>query len=247
MNDPRDRSSTNGSVPSPGDSVDEWASRLLDGDIVATDVPPALRGDVARRMETFSRQRHALAEIDGLASDTALERAVDRGLAAHRRQQFVRRPRAFGVAAAAASVLVLAGLGLTRVGSDEPVDLADGEAAVMSAADASTPMAYSDAPKMEQATTVAEPSLALTPDESIVAFESEEELRTLSETWSFDALTRESSQQTEAVPCLSEPMIRLVTRNALFRGQPVEVYLADSGDIIVYALSDCSVLLRLGA
>lgn len=243
MNDPREKPANDGAIPST--DVDELASRLLDGDIVASDVPSSLRDDVTRRMKTFARQRDVLGEITGSISPATIDRSVDRALSAYRRQRAVRRPRIIGVAAAAASILVLAGLGLTRVGSDEPMSFAEAGASVMIASDTVAASA-NDAAKMDRPAQ-ATPSLALTQDAPIIEFDSADELRSLAETWSMEELTRESSQQTTVTPCLSEPTARLVTRNARFRGQPVEIYRADTGDITVHAQSDCAVLLRLGA
>lgn len=249
MNDSRDTPANDTNVPST--DVDELASRLLDGDIAVADVPPELRDDVTRRRETFARHRLALGDIAESASLETIERSVDRALTAYRRQRLVHRPRSVGVAAAAASILVLAGLGLTRIGSDESLTVADGGAAVMIASDTASP-SVNDAAKMEQPASAAAPSLALTPDETIVEFESEEELRALSDTWSVEEMLLDNPQpdvssQSEVTPCSTEPTTRLLTRNARFRGLPVEIYRAGTGEIIVYAQSDCSVLLRLGA
>lgn len=243
MNDPRETPANDGVIPST--DVDELASRLLDGDIGASDVPSSLRDDVTRRKETFARQRDVLGEITGSISPATIDRSVDRALSAYRRQRAVRRPRTVGVAAAAASILVLAGLGLTRVGSDETMIVADDQASVMITSDTAA-TGTKDAATMSQSAE-ATPSPALTPDDPIVEFDSADELRSLAETWSVEEFTRESSQQTTVTPCLSEPTTRLLTRNARFRGQPVEIYRADTGDITVYAQSDCAVLLRLGA
>lgn len=249
MNDPRDALANNATEPST--DVDEFASRLLDGDIVMADVPPALRDDVTRRRETFARQRLALGDITGSASQDTIERSVDRALTAYRRQRMVRRPRVIGVAAAAASILVLAGLGFTRIGSDEPLTVADGGAAVMVASDTVSP-SVSEATKMDPLAAAAAPSLALSPEDTIVEFESADELRVLVDGWSVDVMRQEfphedTSSQSMSAPCSSEPTAQLLTRNARFRGQPVEIYRADTGDIIVYAQTDCAVLLRLGA
>lgn len=246
MSDPRDTPANDASLSST--DVDEMASRLLDGNITVADIPAALRDDVIRRRDAFGRQRQALSDITESRShiDTngLVDASVDRAVAAYRRQRALRRPRTIGVAAAAASVLVLAGMGLTRVGSDEPMDFAGGEAAVMVASD-SVVTSLSDAAKVEQSS--AEPSLAPAPDEAIVEFGSAEELRTFSEAWTPDEPRQESSLESTVAPCQTDPAVRLLTRNARFRGRPVEIYRADTGDIIVYAQSDCSVLLRLGA
>lgn len=240
MNDPRETPASDDAVPST--DIDELASRLLDRDIDASDVPSALRDDVLRRQETFARQRRALAASTESISPATLERSIGHALSALRRQRAARRPGAVGIAAAAASVLVLAGLGLTRVGSDEPMDFADGGASVMISSEA----AANDVAKMEPSA-AAVPSLALTPDDPIIEFDSEEELRALADTWPVEESTQDSEQQTTVASCLNEPTVRLLTRDARFRGQPVEIYRADTGDITVYAQSDCAVLLRLGA
>lgn len=243
MNDPRETPANDSAVPST--DVDELASRLLDGDIVASDVPAELRDDVTRRQEVFARQRRVLGDLTGSASSATIERSLDRALSAYRRQRALRRPRTIGVAAAAASILVLAGLGLTRVGSDEPMSFAEAGASVMIASDTVATSA-NDAAKMDQSA-MAAPSLALTPDDPLVEFDSAEELRALTDTWPVEESTPESSQETTVAPCLDDPTARLLTRNARFRGQPVEIYRTDTGDITVYAQSDCAVLLRLGA
>lgn len=243
MTDPRATPANDSAFPSS--DVDELASRLLDGDIVASDVPPALRDDVTRRQETFARQRRILGDISGSISSATIDRSLDRALSAYRRQRALRRPRVLGVAAAAASILVLAGLGLTRLTSEEPMRFAEAGASVMIASD-TTAASVNDAAKMDQSAVPA-PSLALTPDDPLVEFDSAEELRALADTWSVDEFTQENTQSTTLAPCLSEPTARLLTRNARFRGQPAEIYRTDTGDITVYAQSDCAVLLRLGA
>lgn len=232
-------------------SDDELASRLLDGDISTDEVPDSRRAAVVRRMETFARLRRELSRIELVPSAGDVDQVIDRALAIHRRQRVLRRPRSFGIAAAAASILVVAGLGFTRIASNDPADVvADGGAALMSAPKAadSEPAAATvdEAAGDEAAGDAVVPSLAMTPDGAVIEFDSAEELRTIADSWSVDALVQETARESSVSRCPTEKTTRVVTANARYQGQVVEIHLADDGRITVLVQADCSIALQLG-
>lgn len=225
------------------DRIDELASRRLDGDIPESEVPADVRAAVNLRTEAFARQRLMLGNVDRVISPEAIERAV----AAHRVR---RRRRSTGTMAAAAAVLVLAGVGLTRLAANEPSDLSavESEAAVMIAPAESADSATRDGADASvtvaaDASTSAEPYAAA----DVIDIESVEELETLSANWPMDEMAKQTAEQTSDAICVEDETQRLITRRARYRGEPVEIYLTDNGVISVYAQSDCSLVVRLGA
>lgn len=221
--------------------IDELASRLLDGDIAESEVPTHLRTAVDLRREAFARQRRVLGDVDRAVA----QHAIDRAVASHRAQ---RRRRSSGVLAAAAAVLILAGVGFTRLAANEPRDLSAAEngAAVMIAPAESADSATRDGVDSSvapDAVTSAEPYATA----DVIDIESLEELETLSASWPMEEMARQSADQTADAICIDDEAQRLITRRARFRGEPVEIYLADNGEISVYAQSDCSLVVRLGS
>lgn len=224
------------------DRIDELASRRLDGDITESEVPAELRSAVNLRTEAFARQRRMLGSVERVIAPETINRAV----AAHRGQ---RRRRSTGTVAAAAAVLILAGVGFTRLAANEPSDLSAVEngAAVMIAPAESADLATRDGADSSvtvaaDATTSAEPSAA-----DVIDIESVEELETLSASWPMDDMAKQTAEQTSDAICVEDETQRLITRRARYRGEPVEIYLTDNGVISVYAQSDCSLVVRLGA
>lgn len=223
--------------------IDELASRLLDGDIAESEVPAHLRTAVNFRRETFARQRRVLGNVDRAVA----QQAIDRAVTAHRAQ---RRRRSTGILAAAAAVLTLAGVGFTRLATNEPSDLSavENAATVMIApaetADSATQDgADSSVDAAADAVASAEPYATA----DVIDIESLEELETLSASWPMDEMAKQSAEQTSDAVCIDDEAQRLITRRARYRGEPVEIYLADNGEISVYAQSDCSLVVRLGS
>lgn len=231
--------------PQSNDSerIDELASRLLDGDISESEVPEPLRTAVNLRSEAFARQRHLLGNFDREVA----QHAIDRAVAAHRAQ---RRRRSSGILAAAAAVLILAGVGFTRLAANEPRGLSAVEngTAVMIAPAESVDSATGDGADSSvtaaaDAVTSAEPYATA----DVIDIESIEELETLSASWPTDEMAKGTAEQTSDAICIEDEAQRLITRRARYRGEPVEIYLADNGEISVYAQSDCSLVVRLGS
>lgn len=225
------------------DRIDELASRRLDGDITESEVPAELRSAVNLRTEAFARQRRILGNVERVIAPETIDRAV----AAHRGQ---RRRRSTGTMAAAAAVLILAGVGFTRLAANEPSDLSAVEngAAVMiapaeSADSATRDGADSSVTVAADATTSAEPYAAA----DVIDIESVEELETLSASWPMEDMAKQTAEQTSDAICVDDETQRLITRRARYRGELVEIYLTDNGVISVYAQSDCSLVVRLGA
>ena len=223
--------------------IDDLASRLLDGDIAESEVPSHLRAAVDLRKEAFARQRRVLGDIDRAVA----QRVIDRAVASHRAQ---RRRRSSGIVAAAAAVLILAGVGFTRLAANEPSDLSAVEngAAVM-IAPAESAEAETEDGVDSSVTLAADAVVSAEPFSTadVIDIESLEELETLSASWPMDEMVKQSAEQTSDAICIEDETQRLITRRARFRGEPVEIYLADNGEISVYAQSDCSLVVRLGS
>lgn len=230
---------------SDSDRIDELASRLLDGDVSESEVPEQLKAAVTERMEAFARQRRVLGRLDRVVPREAIDRAV----AAHRRQ---RGRRSTGIVAAAAAVLILAGVGFTRLAVNEPNDLSAEENGVaVMIAPASPGSADSETrtgvDSSTEAAADAAASVEVPGDADVIDIGSLEELETLSANWPMDEMAKQSAKQTSDAICVEDDSQRLLTRRARYRGEPVEIYLADDGVISVYAQADCSLVARLGA
>ncbi|MFM8381607.1 MAG: hypothetical protein ACKOA6_06365 [Actinomycetota bacterium] len=231
--------------PSSNDSerIDDLASRLLDDDIAESEVPAHLRTAVNFRREAFARQRRVLGDVDREVA----QHAIDRAVAAHRAQ---RRRRSTGVLAAAAAVLTLTGVGFTRLASNEPNDLSaieSGAAVMIAPAETADSSTRDGADSSVDAATDAVASAEPYATADVIDIGSLEELETLSASWPMDEMAKQSAEQTSDAVCIEDEAQRLLTRRARYRGEPVEIYLADTGEISVYAQSDCSLVVRLGS
>lgn len=186
--------------------IDDWASRLIDGDIVLDDVDHVWREAVRARAEQFGVVRETLlASRDIVPANT--DAVVARALSMSPRH---RRPRIYvaGLAAAAA-VATIVGVAVSSAGdSREPSMVAE---VATAPADASQTMIAADEPApATEAPTAGQASTAM------------------------------DASAGDACPDDLRPTI---IPRAYIDGEAVEIHWSAVDGVVVYRISDCSVVL----
>ena len=274
MNDPH-----NPSLPEDSsilDDVDDFASGFVDGLVTVDDLPDSIRSSVLARAAVFDRQRQSLLRTD---REFALERRqasdgqrddvdqndIDRAIAAYRRQQRQRLPRSIGLVAAAASFLILSGLVIAQVGSDDSPNIMTEAADMALALSPAEESNATDSNRMSSAQTesaVDDSALAtydgaqtlesddLTAsalDSEIIDIQSIAELQDFSESASMNLLAEQSVQDKSNQLCVTDETLRLITRRARFQGTLVEIYQSPTNGLRVYSQIDCRLIAQLGS
>jgi len=255
----------------PIGDLDDLASRFVDGLLTVDEIPEALRSSVLARAAEFDQLRQSLLRIDS----TVDTNPIDAALAAYRQQRSRRIPRSLGTAAAAASILVLSGLVITQIGSDDPQDImtSDSESALaMAATDQFAPdeSGLYDSDSMSSAKTETMPddssldadglpqasNSAASDDlnQEIIDIASVVELQDFASSSQFEELAQESARELASPKCITDGSQRLITRRARFQGILVEIYQFPSktspgtspARLNVFAQSDCALVASLG-
>lgn len=227
--------------------IDELASRLVDRDIDLADVPTALRVAVESRAAQFSTNRQQLLTSLPQADGSTIDSAINVALRSSRSQPVVRaKSRKFGVyigaLAAAAAVVAVVGVAVTQSGSsDESVsDMA--VTAKISPEVAAAPMA-SEAPAEMSAASFA-PMAAdstLSGAKTSLIISTTDELQDLMSEWSVEGFV--VPQRTVA---LCDDSLRPATDiEVTFAGEPAEIHFTPQDGVIVYRISDCSVIIGI--
>ena len=227
--------------------IDELASRLVDRDIDLADVPTALRVAVESRAAQFSTNRQQLLTSLPQADGSMIDSAINVALRSSRSQPVVRaKSRKFGVyigaLAAAAAVVAVVGVAVTQSGSsDESVsDMA--VTAKISPEVAAAPMA-SEAPAEMSAASFA-PMAAdstLSGAKTSLIISTTDELQDLMSEWSVKGFV--VPQRTVA---LCDDSLRPATDiEVTFAGEPAEIHFTPQDGVIVYRISDCSVIIGI--
>ena len=227
--------------------IDELASRLVDRDIDLADVPTALRVAVESRAAQFSTNRQQLLTSLPRADGSTIDSAINVALRSSRSQPVVRaKSRKFGVyvgaLAAAAAVVAVVGVAVTQSGSsDESVsDMA--VTAKISPEVAAAPMA-SEAPAEMSAASFAPMAAdsALSGAKTSLIISTTDELQDLMSEWSVEGF--DVPQRTMA---LCEDSLRPATDiEVTFAGEPAEIHFTPQDGVIVYRISDCSVIIGI--
>lgn len=192
--------------------IDDWASRLIDGDIVLDDVDHVWREAVRARAEQFGVVRETLlASRDIVPANT--DAVVARALSMSPRH---RRPRIYvaGLAAAAA-VATIVGVAVSSAGdSREPSMVAEVATAPADASQtkiaADEPAPATEAPAATEAPTAGQASTAM------------------------------DASAGDACPDDLRPTI---IPRAYIDGEAVEIHWSAVDGVVVYRISDCSVVL----
>ena len=192
--------------------IDDWASRLIDGDIVLDDVDHVWREAVRARAEQFGGVRETLlASRDIVPANT--DAVVARALSMSPRH---RRPRIYvaGLAAAAA-VATIVGVAVSSAGdSREPSMVAEVATAPADASQtkiaADEPAPATEAPAATEALTAGQASTAM------------------------------DASAGGACPDILRPTI---IPRAYIDGEAVEIHWSAVNGVVVYRISDCSVVL----
>ena len=224
--------------------IDELASRLVDRDIDLADVPSELRAAVESRAAQFVTTRQQLLTSLPQADGSTIDRAVNEALRSSRTQPDVRaKSRKFGVyigSLAAAAVVAVVGVAVTQSGSsDESVsDMA--VAAKISPEVAAAPMA-SEAPAEMSAASFAPMAAdsALSGAKASLIIDGTDELQDLVSEWSVEGFV--VPQRTVA---LCDDLLRpAIDVEVTFAGEPAEIHFTPQDGVIVYRISDCSVII----
>lgn len=226
--------------------IDELASRLVDRDIDLADIPSELRAAVESRAAQFSTNRQQLLTSLPQADGSTIDRAINVALRSSRSQPVVRaKSRKFGVyigALAAAAVVAVVGVAVTQSGSsDESVsDMA--VTAKISPEVAAAPMA-SEAPAEMSAASFAPMAAdsAFSGAKTSLIISTTDDLQDLMSEWSVEGFV--VPQRTVA---LCDDSLRPATDiEVTFAGEPAEIHFTPQDGVIVYRISDCSVIIGI--
>ena len=213
--------------PEHDDTIDELASRLLDGDIELHEIDETQRSTVLARRDVFAVNR------DRLRLETPLSPVATLQSSSRSRSRSMRYT-VLGLAAAA--VVGLVGVAITTQG-DNDADMTSGAlpAETASASDAAQSDAVVEMSTMSAATeapAAASMAPAASPSASAAA----------------DASTAGGAASTKAfglVEVCPDPVGRPVIYSGTYEGQIVEVHFSDIDGLVVYRTSDCGVVLGI--
>ena len=227
--------------------IDELASRFVDRDIDLAGIPAELRAAVEARAAQFVTNREHLLTSLPHADGSTIDRAVNEALRSNRTQSVTHtRSRKFGVyigsLAAAAAVVAIVGVAVTQSGSsDESVsDMA--VAAKISPGVAAAPMA-SEAPAEMSAESFS-PMIAdsaISGAKASLIINDTSELQDLVSEWSVEGFV--VPQKSEAL--CDDPLRPAIDVDVTFAGEPAEIHFTPQDGVIVYRISDCSVIIGI--
>ncbi|MDA2967830.1 MAG: hypothetical protein O3B91_09935 [Actinomycetota bacterium] len=233
---------TNNTDDSSSD-IDALASRLVDRDIDLADIPFELHLVVESRAAQFVTNRQqlltSLPQADGSTIDRAINEAINEAFRNNQIQVVSQvKSRKFGVyigaLAAAAAVVAIIGVATTQSGSsDESVsDMA--VASKISPEEAAVPMT-SEAP----AEMAADSTLSGAKTSFII--NDTNELQDLVSQWSVEGFVVPRKSE----PLCDDPLRPAIDIEATFAGEPAEIHFTPQDGVIVYRVSDCSVIIGI--
>ena len=242
--------------------IDELASRLVDRDIDLADVPSELRAAVESRAAQFVTTRQqlltSLPQADGSTIDRAVNEAINEALRNSQTQQTTEvKSRKFGVyigaLAAAAAVVAIVGVAITGPRtSDQSVSTSDASAKVNTdvMVTSGDPMARemsaeSFAPVADAApsggssfsTPMAASSALLDP----ITLTDEYDLNSLISGWTASGLVVPE----KIIPLCADANRPAVDAVVTFAEEPAEIHFTPQDGVIVYRISDCSVIIGI--
>lgn len=192
-------------TPENSEQIDDWASRLIDGDIVIDEVEIDVREAVMARAEQFNMIRATMLRSRDGASASTVNADVERALSTSARPG---RARVYitGLAVAAA-VATIVGVAVSSSGRTE-----------VPAAEVQTKVASMDASSASAAPEMATEELA---------------------TAMSSAMDGEAADLADVCPDDLRPTIIPV---ATINGEDVEIHWSAAHGVVVYRISDCSVV-----
>ncbi len=220
--------------------IDELASRLIDHDIELSEIPHELRANVDARSAQFGENRQQLLTslplIDGSIIKNAVQRAVISG-------QTQSKPRKLSMyiasLAAAAAVVAIVGVAVTRSGSSDQSAGDIAETAKISTDVMAAPMA-TEAPAEMSANSFAPMAAdsALAGAKASLIISDTNELQDLVSEWSVEGFV--VPQKSE--PLCDDPLLPAIDVEATFAGQPAEIHFSVRDGIVVYRLDTCDMM-----
>lgn len=200
-------------TPENSERIDDWASRLIDGDIVLDDLSPDVRDAVTIRAERFRVVRETLlrSRVDEPSTTEAI---VERVLSTTRRRDRVRVY--VGGLAAAAAVATIVGVAVSTSGRSDDSSVAE-DVATAPAAETQTKVASMDVAPATEAPAAESVSDVAGSDMSAATYAAG-----------------------DACPDELRPTIVPV---ATIDGEDVEIHWSAAHGVVVYRISDCSVVL----
>lgn len=224
--------------------IDELASRLIDHDIELSEIPHELRAAVDARAIQFGDNRQQLLASIPLADTSSINDAIQRAAVAGKAQsttQSKHRRLSMYVAslAAAAAVVAVVGIAVTRSGSSDQ-SVAEIAATAKIAPEAFSAPLASEAP----ADMTAASSAPMAADSALVGAKSSyiindiNELQDLVSEWSVEGFV--VPQKTE--PLCGDPLLPAIDIEVTFAGDPAEIHFSVRDGIVVYRLDTCDMM-----
>ena len=236
------------------DDVDLLASRLVDGDITAENIPSAVRGEVERRALEFSKLRSRLLGLDSSLESSARREAqiaLALGSTANLRgtRLIHRASSRVALAASIIGVLVVSTFVMQR---DDPSDV---DVFANSIADVSAEQGdlSQTAPVLESSGGSSKSSIPETDPPALTMDAIDDAPPPLPEYSSVDDIARVAAslppggsviegldQRVEIPRCAVGPTPPLRTEGAILEDVRVEIHFRERGEFVVYDISDCS-------
>ncbi len=230
--------------------IDELASRLIDHVIELSEIPHELRAAVEARAVQFGDNRQQLLASIPRADSSTINAAIQRAAAEGKTQsvthsKYRRLSMYVASLAAAAAVVAVIGVAVTRSGSSDqsvaeiaatakiaPEEMAGpvaSEAPAAMSADSSAPMAADSALTGSAAWA-----------ESLVINDTNE-LQELVSAWTVEGFV--VPQKT--APLCGDPLRPAVDVEVTFAGETAEIHFTQPDGVLVYRLSDCLVIVGI--
>jgi hypothetical protein len=224
--------------------IDELASRLIDHDIDLSEIPHELRAAVDARAVEFDNNRQQLLSSIPLADSSTINAAIQRAVIGSKTQPITqltprRLSRYVASLAAAAAVVAIIGVAVTRSGSS------DQSVAEIAATAKIAPEAFSTPLASEAPTEMAAESFApMAADSAVVGAKASyiindiNELQDLVSEWSVEGFVVPQ----KAEPLCDDPLRPAIDVEAIFAGEPAEIHFSVRDGIVVYRLDNCAML-----
>ena len=215
--------------------IDDYASGLVDGVVMLEDVAEHLRIAVRSRADLFADQRRELQQSIVESTPTVVEQMIARAISTPVVPQRRRVLAYVGSLAAAAVVVAVVGIAVTRSG--EPTAITESIASTQQAETRSAP--EENAASMSMAPMAAD---SLGDEEvanvALLVIANLEELEKITRPW----YQPDQAPLLAAVPQCADPLLPAVALEVIFDEQPVEIHFSVQDGVVVYRLDDCRVM-----
>jgi hypothetical protein len=220
--------------------IDELASRLIDHDIDLREIPEELRAAVNARVAQFGANRQQLLTSLPLVDNSTMNNAVQRAVISAKTQSKPRKLSMYIASfAAAAAVVAIVGVAVTRSSSSDQSAGDIAETAKISTDAMAAPMA-TEAPAEMSANSFAPMAAdsALAGAKASLIISDTNELQDLVSEWSVEGFV--VPQKSE--PLCDDPLRPAIDVEATFAGQPAEIHFSVRDGIVVYRLDTCDMM-----